>query len=263
MKKYYLIFKNSLQSGLAYRMNTFAYFFSEAFSLLVMIYLWLSIYSQGNKIGSYTFRGLIIYYILTNLISLSLNAQDIARIIGEEIRLGEFVNYLLKPINFQLDKFFYNLGAIAYNFSVYFIIFFIAFVLFFNLTDLNYLLVFYFLIFTIMAVVINFLIYYIIGISTFYLGFIMGVNFIISNIIFFLSGNLVPLDLLPSAVLKIVNWLPFKYLAFIPISIITGRIATGNLLSLFVGGLLWIAILYLISLIIYKQGLKKYEAFGS
>lgn len=261
MKKYWIIFKNSLQTSLAYRFNTFAFLIAELFSLVIIIYLWLSIYRQGNQIGNYTLNSLIIYYIFTKFISLLINAQDTARIIGDSIRQGDIINYLVKPINFQFESFFSNFGAVTYNFMAYSFIFLII-LLFFPGISINILSAVLFILFILMAIVINFLINYIIGISTFYLGFIMGINFIMFNITLFLSGNLIPLDMLPSLAYKIVGFLPFKYLAFVPISIVTGKIGLDGLMPLLARGLFWILALYLIALILYKKGLKNYEAYG-
>ncbi|MDP3043246.1 MAG: ABC-2 family transporter protein [bacterium] len=261
MKKYWIIFKNSLQTSMAYRFNTFAFLIAELFSLAVIIYLWLSIYRQGNQIGNYTLSSLIIYYIFTKFISLLINAQDTARIIGDSIRQGDIINYLVKPINFQFESFFSNFGAVTYNFLAYSFIFLII-LLFFHGISINILSAVLFILFILMAIVINFLINYIIGISTFYLGFIMGINFIMFNITLFLSGSLIPLDMLPSLVYKIVGFLPFKYLAFVPISVVTGKIGLDGLMPLLAHGLFWILALYLVALILYKKGLKNYEAYG-
>lgn len=246
---------------MAYRFNTFAFLIAELFSLVIIIYLWLSIYRQGNQIGNYTLNGLIIYYVFTKIINLLIYARDTARIIGDSIREGDIINYLVKPINFQFESFFSNLGAVAYNFLAYSLIFLVI-LLFFHGISINILAAVLFILFIFMAIIINFLINYIIGISTFYLGFIMGINFIMFNITLFLSGSLIPLDMLPSVVYKIINFLPFKYLAFVPISIITGKISLNSLMPLLAHGLFWILALYLIALILYKKGLKNYEAYG-
>jgi ABC-2 type transport system permease protein len=113
-----------------------------------------------------------------------------------------------------------------------------------------------------MAVAINFLIFYMVGISTFYFGFVIGFNFIVSTIASLFSGNFIPLDILPPYLLNIANYLPFKFIVFVPISIITGKISLDNAPIILLSGFAWTIMLYLSAVILYKQGLKRYEAFG-
>lgn len=262
VKKYWLIFKNSVQTALAYRFNTFASLISEGLVFAVMAYLWLSVYHQGNKIGDYTLKGLILYYLLTRFINLTIKSWDIGRIVGEVIRHGEISQYLVKPLSFIGENFVANLGAIFYRVFIYAIVF-LAIILFGFKANFPTAAVFiYFSLSIAIAIVINFLIFYTVGISTFYFGFVMGFNFIVSTIASFLAGNFIPLDILPSYLLNIANYLPFKFIAFIPVSIITGKISLDNAPVILLSGFAWIIILYLFSVILYKQGLKRYEAFG-
>jgi ABC-type uncharacterized transport system permease subunit len=112
MKKYLTVFKNSLQVNLAYRFDVFAAFFSEFLSLTVLIYLWISIYHQGNQIGGYSLDALIGYFILSKFITIVVDSVDMAWLIGDTIREGEILNYLTKPINFLYKNFFHYLGAL-------------------------------------------------------------------------------------------------------------------------------------------------------
>lgn len=260
MKKYWLVFKNSAQGELAYRFNFFAMFFAEFFSLVVLAYLWASIYHQGNQIGSYTLKSLIIYYILTHFINLTVRAWDVGWVVGDKINLGEINNYLIKPLNFMWHTFFSNVGAVVSRSLVFIFIFLSAVILIFKSVNFNLISIFYFALFLVMAFIINFLISYLIGISTFYLGFVAGFNFMMHNIISFFAGNLMPLDIFPPFLFQIVDRLPFKYIAFVPVSIATGR--AQNILQLFFIGLFWIIILYCFAVLLYKRGVKKYDAFG-
>mgnify|MGYP001613307655 CR=1 FL=1 len=249
-RKYWVIFKNSMQTALAHRFNTFTSLISEALVFVVMAYLWLSIYYQGNKIGDYTLKGLIIYYLLTRFISLTIKSGDTGRIVGDAIRNGEISQYLVKPLSFLGENFAANLGVIFYRVFIYAIVF-LAIILFGFKTNFPAPAVFiYFFLSIAMAVAINFLIFYMVGISTFYFGFVQGFNFNASIIASLFSGNFIPLDILPPYLLSIANYLPFKFIAFIPVSIITGKISLDNAPIILLSGFAWVIILYLSSIIL-------------
>jgi len=246
---------------MAYRFNAFVFLFSELLSLVVVIYLWLSIYKQGNTIAGYSLRALIIYYIFAKFITLTIKSLDQARIIGDQIRHGELNGNLLKPINYLFEKFFSSLGQISFRIIIYIIIALFVYLLGFDIFSSAPAFI-YFILSFILAIIINFLIYYIIGVSVFYFGYIVGFNFIMMGIISFFSGNLIPLDILPSWLYGFARYLPFQYIDFIPISIATGRLPIENISRILFIGLIWAVILYIFSFFIYKIGVKKYEAFS-
>lgn len=261
MRKYWIVFTNSFQTSLAYRFNIFATFASEFFSLAVFSYLWMSIYSQGNKIGGYTLKGIIIYFLMTKFINLTIKSSDIAREIGDKIRNGEMSNYLVKPLGFFYDWFFGSLGKMIYRLIIYTLIVVAGFVLF-DIKIHGYAEIIYFILSLIIAYIINFLVFYIVGISTFYFGFIQGFNFLMMGIVSFFSGSLIPLDLLPRYLIKITDFLPFKFITFFPISIVTGKVIGDELFLNYLISISWIIILFIFSKILYKKGLIKFEGDG-
>jgi len=81
------------------------------------------------------------------------------------------------------------------------------------------------------------------------------------SLVTFFEGGLMPLDLLPNFVTRINDFLPFKYVVFVPISVFTGRI--GFSWELFLIPLGWVLFLLFLVKIIYRKGLKKYEGYGA
>lgn len=261
MKKYWVIFKNKLQASFAYRVNFFASFIAEALSLVILVYLWLSIYHQGGKIGSYTLGGLILYFVISKFVNLTIRSSDIARYIGEIIRLGDFNNYLLKPLSFLGHTISYFFAVTVYNLIIFSVIF--SPLLLLGKLEITIATFFYFLLSIIIAFLINFLFYYTIGVSTFYFSYIAGFNFIMWSVNSFFSGNVIPIDLFPKYLISINNLLPFKYIVFVPISILTNKYTTNEIFFNLLFGLIWVLILLGIGSLIFNRGLKKYEAYSS
>jgi len=261
MKKYWIVFKNSLQTNLAYRANFFAAFIAEAVSLVAIIYIWLSIYRQGNVIGNYTLSNLIIYFLITRLIFLIINAQDLGREVGRFINLGQFANFINKPINFLSYNLASNLSAV-FNRLISFAIF-ILLLFYWSLNNgIGIDKIFLFLITLLIGYLIYFLLYYIVGIITFFTGHFSGINYTMMGVLTFFSGRLVPIDIMPKSLYIISNFLPFKYIVYFPIQIITGKINDLQILIGIFKGITWLFLLIILASLIYKKGIKTFESYG-
>lgn len=266
MKKYFITFKNSIQTNLAYRFNTLASFFSESITLVILLYLWASIYRQGGQIGTYSLAGLLTYFILSRFVALITLYDDTAKKMNEEIAEGGAINYFLKPINYLHNEFAYKLGTVSYRLALYSLI--SALILIFaQLISLGRLYsglpaVFYFLALLFIGITVNFLIFFIVGLLSFFLDYINGLNFMMFNLISLFSGNIIPLDLFPPYLASVSGFLPFKYLVFVPISVATGKIPLEEAPILLFSGILWVLGLYLGARAMLFFSFKKYEAYG-
>ena len=263
MKKYLLVVENNIQSNFIYHFSTFAIFVGEALVFTFFFFLWSSIYSYGQQIGNYSLKEMISYYLVLNFLFLTIKNNNTAWVVGDEIRLGELNNNLLKPFSYFGYIFSSALGRLIYCFSVYSLLYVILFIVLKKYisvsSDIHTIILF--LILALQGFFIHFLVAYIIGLSAFWLGMIMGLNFAASSIITFLEGGIIPLDLLPSFINKINDFLPFTYVIFTPIALFTNRISfTWELIII---PICWIVVLYLLSRIIYNKGVKKYEGYGT
>jgi ABC-2 type transport system permease protein len=263
MEKYLLVLKNSIQNDLTYRFNTLIIFFSDTMLFAAFFYLWSSIYKQGGQIGNYTLEGIVLYYFAATFVALVAKGDDIGWEVGDEIRLGKMTSVLLWPISYSKYNFFKFLGGYVYRGAIYSLLFLIIGVVLSRY--LNFAIGLSNVLFLILSMslgfVIYFLFFYAIALSTFWFGLVRGFNFAASMIAFFLEGSIIPLDLLPSAVIQINNFLPFKYMMFVPVSIFTGKISPDWFTFLI--PLTWIAVLYLLDKLLFIQGVKKYEGYGA
>lgn len=246
-----------------YRFNTFALLIFQTLSFGMFFYLWSSIYRSGGQIGEYSLEQLISYYLIVTFLGLIMRENDVAWNVGDEIRLGTITNILLKPISYFSYKMSQNLGRILYKMVIYSAVLAVLFLIlrgYFSFS-MDALRLFYFAISVVLGLAINIIFFYIIGLSAFWFGFIGGFNFATHMIVNFLSGFIIPLDLLPGVILKINNFLPFKYMTFVPVSIFNGRAELG--LSLLLIPLVWIIGLYIFSAFLFKKGIRKYEGYGA
>lgn len=262
MGKYFAILSNGIKESLAYRVNSIIMMFSVFFSFSIMYFLWSSIYQQGNQIGDYTFNEIITYYIYVTIFEL-LFVNYAAWSIGEEIKDGHLNNIILKPIKYLEYKLAHYIGVLVYRlmlfttfiaFSLYLLRNFIVFP-----NDSVIYLQFIFLAFA--SYILNFLIYYIVGICAFWFDDVYGFLFAWLVIVSFMQGQWIPLDLLPNWFNVLNSYLPFQYMFFVPISVVSQRLEFNSEIAITV--IAWCFFLYLIANYIFKKGLKKYEGYGS
>ncbi|HLN18975.1 MAG TPA: ABC-2 family transporter protein [Patescibacteria group bacterium] len=263
MKKYILFFKNAISESLVYRTNVFLIFISQFASTVALIIFWSAIYSEGGKIGNYELQDLVQYFIFVGLIGFAIQGVDISWRVSEEIRVGSVTNYILKPMSYYRSILSIAFGKSIVNMII--IILVIIPILFFGgyLGGLTWgpekiIIIF-------ISLAISFLLFatysFIVGLYTFWSGDSRGFNYVGKLIMLFFSGSIIPLNLLPDYIMRINQWLPFKNIAWIPVSLLTGKIE-AQWMALF-PGIIWTLILFLLTHITFNQALKKYEGLGA
>ncbi len=76
----------------------------------------------------------------------------------------------------------------------------------------------------------------------------------------FLSGTVVPLDLFPEGLRRVIFWTPFPYIVDLPTrALLEGTVPTRALLALF----LWLAIFFALNRLLWRWGLRQYSAMGA
>lgn len=234
--------------------------------MLVTIVLWRAIFaSRGvETINGYTLPAMITYLLGAGLMNsflwLTIAGEDVAN----HIRWGDFSNLLTKPVNISLYYFFRDLPiklmTLALSLTPLLIIFlgFKGFLV--GPTDLSHLLALIPFIF--IAVVLHFTIFYLLGLFSFWLEHSFGVIFIGRVIIEIATGALVPLNLFPQFWSELFQFLPFKYLTFIPLQIYLGRLSGQLIMKELIFGFGWLFIFASLVFIIWRIGLKRYSAVG-
>lgn len=77
-----------------------------------------------------------------------------------------------------------------------------------------------------------------------------------------LSGAALPLWIFPDAVERVIAWLPFRGMQYVPLSILVGWIPPGQYLREMVLQAFWVLFLWLVVEGLYELALKKYEIQG-
>lgn len=266
MDKYKAIFRMSLASELVYKTNFIIWRVRNILSLIVVFYLWNTVFSDAGKVVFGYDKTKMLTYIFLILVVKAFVLTSKSTDVAGEIGRGDLSNYLVKPVNYFKFWFTKDISYKVLNISFAAVEFIILFYLLkpelFLQTSIFYLTGFIFSI--LIALLIYFFLIMIVSAIPFWapeLGW--GSHFLITVIfVEFLSGALFPLDIFPQVVQKILLLTPFPYLLYFPVQIYLGKLdfastVIGILISLF-----WVFILNILLKTLWTKGLKIYQAYG-
>lgn len=266
VRKYLTIFKISFQQEFAYKVNFIMWRVRNTIQILINYFLWSAIFidSSVNLFG-YDREKILTYIfgmIIVRALVLSARAMDVS----SDISQGDLSNYLVRPISYFKYWFTRDVSSKVLNvlfatgeFLILYVI--LRPTLYFQ-GDVTILAMFALSI--AIAIMIYFSIIFMVSSIPFWapeLGW--GGHFIVTVIIVeFLSGSLFPIDILPTALQKVLMLTPFPYMIFFPIQIYIGKVSTAMFLQGTYVSLIWAIGLWFLMRFIWNRGMKSYQAFG-
>lgn len=244
-----------------YRLEFLANFLRSTFFFVFQVFLWKVIFENRTDFQGYKLNELLGYYLINIMISPLVHSHDSYKIM-ERIKDGRVANSIVRPYSYLKSMYAERLGGKMYAllfFILYLIIIqiFHPFGIYLRLANLGL-----FGISIVIGFTFNFLVQFLIGCITFWAQSIGGLITASDQILDFLRGNWLPLDILGSLG-KILIIMPFKVVVFLPIGILLGRYSTSQIILQLIQGFIWVLILILIKQIVWKVGLKKFEAVGT
>ncbi len=261
----WVIIRTAFQRNFTFRFTVAMYRLGEIAEVLILVFMWTAVYaSTGGTIKGFTLQEMITYVLIGNLCFVAVR-NFLPSNVSEMINSGKLSMFLVKPIPFIKYVFINELGR-AFLATVISVITQVIILLFFLNTviintDPRYLGLILVMVF--LAFIIELLIGFLVGAVAFWTEEVEGLLTSIDRIKRFFSGGYFPLSLLPAAALSIGSYLPFAYSFFIPASLYLKKITLLQGVHGILVQVVWIAVLSVILSIVWKQGLRRYEATGS
>jgi ABC-2 type transport system permease protein len=112
-----------------------------------------------------------------------------------------------------------------------------------------------------LAWLITFALLFAIGALAFFLTQTMAIANVYFGLYSLLSGYLMPLELL-GPVARVARWLPFRYMLSAPVELMTRLQYGDSVASLFAGQVAWAAITLTVALVLWRRGVRRFEAVG-
>jgi ABC-2 type transport system permease protein len=269
-RSYSTILRISISERLMYR-GDFAFATLLRFlPIVTQIFLWGAIYgvqtggSQGQRLNGYTYADMVAYYLLAMAGRAFSSMPGLASGIARDVREGAIKKYLTQPV----DMLGYLFCARVAHKLVYYLIAAAPFALVFFLCrnffreapdacDIAA--------FTgslLAAFIIGFLLESLIGLIAFWFLDVSSLIFIYMMVTYFLSGHMLPLDWLPAPLGTWVQYLPFKYLAHVPATMMLHKYTHAELAQELLVAVGWIVVLIALNRLVFLRGVRRYSAFG-
>lgn len=268
--KYWVILSTRTQEDMAYRAN---YVFGAIFRFLPLvttIFLWYAIY-EGRKAGGampningMSYEDMIAYYALMFIARGFSSVPGTMTDISKDIKDGTLNRYLIKPISYFWYQVMYRL---AHKLVFWYVALFTFPPIFFLMRNyFSHTPTLYewgaFVVSLFIAFCIGITFCSMIGMLAFWFLEISTFLFVVMMIEFFLSGHLIPLNILPAPMQPFLGLSPFGYEGYWPCVILMGKVPQDQLPRLLGIGFLWVGVFYGISQLMWKAGLKRYSAVG-
>lgn len=265
MEKYLKVSTVSFINTLEYRLDFFFDLISKFFPAIIQFFMWTAIFSNSPDavILNYTYNQMILYTVISIFVS-NFISVNVHWGLAQDIKNGILSKYIILPLNYFWYKAFNFIGAkisdiVLISIGMSTVIFFFWKTGFFQIQVLQ-VVVFCFV--AVLALILQFLICYSMAGIAFWLGECGGIFTVVNVISLIISGAIFPLDIFGETVVKVSQIFPFYYITYFPTNILIGKIPLEEVLPSVFVMLIWLVILSLCAVFIWKEGMKKYIAAG-
>ncbi|MCA9229419.1 MAG: ABC-2 family transporter protein [Planctomycetales bacterium] len=263
---WWTILKISLEERLVYRGDFALGTLMRFLPIVTQIFLWTAVFaaSESGTIVGYSRNDIVAYYLLTMLARAFSSMPGLASGIARQVRDGEIKKFLIQPI----DLISYLLLARIAHKLVYYLVAAGPFALVYYLcrsyfpgwpaTDVFAA----FLLSLVLSFMLGFFLEASMGMIAFWFLEVTSLLFVYMLFTFFFSGHMFPLDMLPDFWLTLVDYMPFKYLAYFPAAVFLGKIEGEALYQGLLIQTAWVVFFIVSCRLLMQAGFNRYSGFG-
>lgn len=247
-----------------YRANLMMYLLYWLVSPIVYLAVWVAVANANGTVKGLTANDFITYY-LTLLVVDQLTSEITIHILAYKIQDGTLSGELLRPVHPILTgSLVYNLAFKALNLMAFVPVWVVLFFIFrpdYSAVTLMSILL------AIPAILIGFGLSFLMGAAITCLAFWTTRVYSISQFYYLLgillSGQFVPLTLMPPAIQSVAQVLPFQMMRYVPVEILLNRLPADVMVRDYAVSLVWLVIFFFIFRWIYREGIKRFSAVGA
>jgi ABC-2 type transport system permease protein len=273
LNRYIPFAKAGMKGFLAYKAQVFLWLFISLIEVLFVVFLYHAIYRNSpdginSVINGFTFSEMVLYMITSFVFSFVVFESDTSWNIYHDIKEGTIANTLTKPVSYRLrylftcfgDVFigaiFVMLPLLVVTYSIFIGLGLISISISMMLINLLF-----FVIFLLIALVINDSICYLVGLLTFYTEHMFGLNMFKYSLQTFLSGVTIPLSYM-GIFGVIFSYTPFAFLNSTPVLIIMGKVEITRILLYLGVAIFWLVIIEVFNKLLFNHCIKKVTVQG-
>jgi ABC-2 type transport system permease protein len=272
LRKYLHVFRVSLVERMTYRADFLISTFLRFLPMLTTILLWQAIYAGAREktdetiLSGFSINEMIAYLLLVNISRMFSSMPGLAGGIAREIRDGTLKKYLLQPIDMLHYLVSYRVAHkvtyIISSFLPYALLFWLCRSFFVGHVPTDPVVWLGFVASLLLAFVVGIYFEASVGMVGFWFLEVTSILYIVMTLNFFISGHMLPLDLLPPFWANLLKMLPFQYMAYFPAVVFLGKVQGATLAWELLKQAGWALAFIALSRKLYRVGLKRYSAFG-
>ena len=114
----------------------------------------------------------------------------------------------------------------------------------------------------VVAAVVSFMTGWVVAMGAFWTTRTMAINQMYFVAMFFFSGQIAPLSLLPGFIQSIANLLPFRWMLSFPVELLLGWLSPEETISGVVAQLIWLGVMLLLLRLVWRAAVRRYGAVG-
>lgn len=253
-----------LEQALEYRISFLLSMLSAVFPIIIQTTMWNYLYGHSDAAAVFGYeQGEILLYALLATIVTQLVSTGFEGDMNEDIKMGGLNKYLVRPIEYRGYQFFRFLGQKVPRIMVIAPVMAVIIALaVWQGLSLSAGRILAFLISLILAVILNFLIFFCIGLLGFWFTDVDKLFGTISIVLIVLSGGVFPMDIFGGVLDRLMQWLPFGYTTQFSVNIINGRFGWERMGIGFLFQIGWIICFACLGNAMWKRGVRRYAAVG-
>jgi ABC-2 type transport system permease protein len=270
MATWWVILRIALEERLVYRGDFALGTLMRFLPIITQIFLWRAVFdavavSGRQVIVGYRFEDVVAYYLLTMVARAFSSMPGLASGIAASIRNGDVKKFLIQPVDMLA---FLLLSRVAHKLAYYSVavgpfalVFFLCRNFFVDGCPALEIWVAF-----VLSLILSFLLGFFLEASIGLLGFwfleVSSLLFVYMLLNFFLSGHMFPLDMLPPAAKIVVDWLPFKYVAYFPAAVFLGKLSPEQVAWGLATQATWVVAFVVVARWTWNRGVRRYSAYG-
>lgn len=265
---YFTVLRISIVERLAYRVDFAMGTLMRFLPIVTQVFLWDAIFrgmtSGPSPIAGYKYHDLIAYYLLTMVSRAFSSMPGLASSIARDIRDGTIKKYLLQPVDMLsfvlMSRLAHKLVYYAVAAGPFALVFWICRGYFSGWPDLWTMLAF--IASLLMAFLLGFFLEATLGMIGFWFLEVSSLLFVYMLVSFFFSGQMFPLDMMPSYWPTVMKIIPLQYMAYFPAAVFLQKVTGADLAWGLAAEAFWVMFFYLSARTMFHYGVRRYSAYG-
>lgn len=247
-----------------YRANLLMYLLYWLVSPIVYLSVWTTVANNQGDVQGFTANDFVTYY-LTLLIVDTLTSDITIHLLAYKIQDGTLSGELLRPVHPILTNTLINNLAFKALSVLGLVPVWIVLALLFR-PDFSSV-TWQGLLLAVPAIILGFGISFLMGAIITCLAFwttrVYALNEFFYALVVLFSGQFVPLELMPTFIQQLAQFLPFQLLKYFPIQLILGRLSPEAIIYNFILAVIWFGLVLALFQWVWRMGVKRFSAVGA